>query len=177
MFGHKLLVKASQISSEVTETEQKRRFNNMSYRRYKNTARQRHSLQTTAMNHTAINVTTDDVQREAPVSSTRQHGVLHNKTDIFAAVLSATTSTAVLLSLRRAPPSCMTPCRPGSSHLTTPHSCSFQLSEQSHAIGTHSTALTERLWMTDDLNTIWRGGGGPCLSQHDDRQLRVGASN
>jgi len=159
-----------------------RRYSNMSYRQYKNRARQRHSLQTAVTNPMAVNVTTDDVQREAPVSSTRQHGVIHNKTEIFTAVLSA---TAVLSFLRRAPPSCMTPCHiPADQVLTTQHSCttakhscSFQLSEQPHAIGTHSTALTERLWMTNDLNTIWGGGGGHCLLQHDDRQLRVGASN
>lgn len=102
MAGHKLLVKAPQISWSVSETEQQRGCNNMSYRRYKNRARQRHSLQTTAMNPTVLNVTTDDVQMEAPVSSTRQHGVLHNETEIFAAVLPAAISIAVLLSLRRA---------------------------------------------------------------------------
>jgi len=46
----------------------------------KNRARKRHSLQAAVMNPTAVNVTTDDVHMEAPVSSTRQHGVLHYKT-------------------------------------------------------------------------------------------------
>ena len=63
------------------------------------------------------------------------------------------------------------PLQPNNLHVTAGPSYPQQFG-QPHASGTHSAELTERLWMTDDLNTVW--GKGRSLSVATSRQTAAG---